>query len=44
MVEQYRQGKVFQSDGVTAVNSGVPRYNDIAIVTQLVMIVELQIV
>ena len=26
-------GKVFQSDESTAVNSGVPRYNDIAIVT-----------
>ena len=26
-------GKVFQSDGTTPVNSGVPRYNDIAIVT-----------
>ncbi len=26
-------GKVFQSDETTAVNSGVPRYNDIAIVT-----------
>jgi len=26
-------GKVFQSDGSTPVNSGVPRYNDIAIVT-----------
>ena len=26
-------GKVFQSDGSTGVNSGVPRYNDIAIIT-----------
>jgi hypothetical protein len=26
-------GKIFQSDGSTPVNSGVPRYNDIAIIT-----------